>query len=150
LLSVGALLVQRGAGPRMDGHRNQLCELCGQRLSRVKHTREYGAGRACHPRCKLSKRAADEAAGAAPAVTAAPKGKKRRAASDPGEAPVNKPSPRPQPTTRRVIPSPAVSTEKKQHRTRLEEKILRQLEETAARREAALAAAAATGAVAHP
>jgi hypothetical protein len=48
---------------------NQLCELCGTRLNRVKHHRAYGAGRACHPQCKLSKHAVDGAA-SIPAVTA--------------------------------------------------------------------------------
>jgi hypothetical protein len=46
-LCVGAPLVQSGAGPRIDEHRNQLCELCGSRLSRVKHHRPHGVGRAC-------------------------------------------------------------------------------------------------------
>jgi hypothetical protein len=56
---VDAPLVQSGASPRMDLYRNQLCELCDQRLSRVKHHRVCGAGRACHPRCKPSKHASD-------------------------------------------------------------------------------------------
>jgi hypothetical protein len=47
LLCVGAPVVQTGAGPRMDNHRNQLCELCGDRLIKVKHHRPYGPGRAC-------------------------------------------------------------------------------------------------------
>jgi hypothetical protein len=37
------------------------CALCRSRLDRVKHHRAYGIGRACHPRCKPSEHAADEA-----------------------------------------------------------------------------------------
>lgn len=58
---VGAPLVV-GGSPRMDASGlNQLCEKCGQRLSRVKHHRAHGLGRACHPQCKPSKRAVDNA-----------------------------------------------------------------------------------------
>jgi hypothetical protein len=37
------------------------CELCGRRLSTVKHHRQHGNGRACHPRCKPLKHAGDNA-----------------------------------------------------------------------------------------
>ena len=61
-LCAGAPRVQAGAQPRTDGQRNQLCELCGRRLSKVKHTTKCGVGKKCHPRCKPSKHAinADE------------------------------------------------------------------------------------------
>lgn len=52
--------MQRCAQPKTDGNRNQLCEKCNRRLSTVKHHREYGSGRACHPRCKPSKRAVED------------------------------------------------------------------------------------------
>jgi hypothetical protein len=42
----------------MDG-KHQLCELCGQRLSRVKHKHKHGPGHACHPRCQSSKSVSD-------------------------------------------------------------------------------------------
>jgi hypothetical protein len=41
---------------------NQLCELCGARLNRVKHHRAHGPGRACHPRCQSQRCAADDEA----------------------------------------------------------------------------------------
>lgn len=43
----------------MNEYGQQLCELCGARLNRVKHTHKHGPGHACHPRCKPSKRAVD-------------------------------------------------------------------------------------------
>ena len=99
LLCVGAPLVAAGS-PRMDASGlNQLCELCSTRISRVKHHRAHGPGRACHPRCKTLKRSADDAptsaqddsslataaAAAAAAAAERPKKKTRRARSDPGE-----------------------------------------------------------------
>lgn len=77
-----------GLSPRRNVAGKQLCETCGTRLDKVKHTHPHGPGRACHPRCKPSKHAVDDAA--RPAVAAAPAAdprpsRKRRAASDPGE-----------------------------------------------------------------
>lgn len=103
LLCEGASLVQAGAQARTDGRRNQLCELCGERLSRVKHTTKYGVGKKCHPRCKPSKRAIGDgheksrtsaappsrlqssAALPFPPPSAPQRSHKRKAASDPGE-----------------------------------------------------------------
>jgi len=99
LLCVGAPLVAAGS-PRMDASGlNQLCELCSTRISRVKHHRAHGPGRACHPRCKTLKRSADDAptsaqddsslataaAAAAAAAAERPKKRTRRAHFDPGE-----------------------------------------------------------------
>jgi hypothetical protein len=55
-LYVGAPLVGAGPAPRRDAFGRQLCEFCCERLNRVKHHRAYGSGRACHPRCIISKR----------------------------------------------------------------------------------------------
>jgi hypothetical protein len=52
---IGVAVASSGLMPRRDIYSKQLCELCGTRLSRVKHTRQCGPGRACHPRCKLKK-----------------------------------------------------------------------------------------------
>jgi hypothetical protein len=60
---------------------NQLCEHCGIRLNRIKHTRAHGPGRVCHPRCKGIKHTIEErAASSEPA-----KKKQRRTNSDPGQ-----------------------------------------------------------------
>ena len=65
-----------------DGH--LVCELCGRQLSKVKHHRAHGVGRACTPRCK--RRANEEAEVSVVSAAAEPRpSKKRRAASDPGE-----------------------------------------------------------------
>lgn len=50
----------------MDEHRNQLCELCGARLSRVKHHRPHGVGRACKKHSIVEKPAPATAPAAAP------------------------------------------------------------------------------------
>jgi hypothetical protein len=123
---------------------NQLCELCGRRLSKVKHHRAHGPGRACTPRCKPRQQTfelqAASAAAAAPVAT-----RKRRATSDPGESPQPAAA---QALTHRVNAPETASTNKRQYNTRREEQIMRLLDETHARRIAAeeeAAAAAATG-----
>ena len=124
----------------VDGH--AACERCGRQLSKVKHHRPHGVGRACAPRCKEVKRSLDAEKAQLPA---AHKPKKQRTASDPCELPAHSAAPT---LTRRVnAPEPA-STSKKQYNTRREEQIMRMLDETHARRMAAeeeAAAAAATG-----
>ena len=63
------------------------CENCGRQLSKVKHHRPCGVGRACAPRCKPLGAPIDGAARpavAAPAAGPRPS-RKRRATSDPGE-----------------------------------------------------------------
>ena len=82
----GAPMVLAGTStPRMDG-KHQLCEVCSARLNRVKHKHKHGAGHACHPRCKSSKRVVDDAEGIRPVDPPAPPSKKqRRKRSDPGK-----------------------------------------------------------------
>ena len=114
--------------PRTDGQRNQLCELCGRRLSKVKNTRANGVGRACHPRCKQRPEEADAAAVIDVAAEARPS-KKRRAASDPGEplnltrlrvrAPPVDTSPPPPKKARSVIPADVSSLLDQAHARRL-------------------------------
>ena len=79
-LCVGAPRVSLGSGPRVDSSGWPACELCGRRLSKVKHHRAHGAGRACHPQCKPKKRAIEEEDEVQP-----PCKRPARAASDPGE-----------------------------------------------------------------
>ena len=84
---VGAPRATLGATARRDSDRQPVCELCGRRLSKVKHHRPCGVGRACAPRCKPLGASID--GGARPAVAAPAAGphqsRKRRATSDPGE-----------------------------------------------------------------
>lgn len=62
-----------------DGH--AACELCGRQLTKVKHHRSHQPGRACHPRCKPSKRSIDNTLAVQPPAARPIK----RAKSDPGE-----------------------------------------------------------------
>ena len=55
----GAPRVCVGLIARVDSAGKPACELCGRRLSKVKHTHKHGPGNACHPRCKPSKRTVD-------------------------------------------------------------------------------------------
>ena len=41
---------------RVDSSNKPACELCGRRLSTVKHHRAHGVGRARHTQCKISNR----------------------------------------------------------------------------------------------
>jgi hypothetical protein len=83
----GAPRVCAGPSARVDSVGKPACELCGRRLSKVKHHRAHGPGRICNPRCKPIKRAVDDAArSAVPAAPAAgSRPSRKRAASDPGE-----------------------------------------------------------------
>jgi hypothetical protein len=140
LLCVGASKSSEESTARRDSAGRLLCERCSRQLTKVKHKRPHGPGYACSPRCKPSKRGASvldpDAAAPAAAAAAAPQPKRRRTASDPGEPlPLQ---PRTQAITRRIA-LPAPSTQKKQRTTRQDEKIAQQLEETHARRMAALA-----------
>ena len=78
---VGALRATVGATPRVDSDGQPACELCDRRLSKVKYTHPHNLGRACHPRCKPSKRAVDDDAPKEPPAVRSHK----RAKSDPGE-----------------------------------------------------------------
>ena len=60
---------------------NQLCELCGRRLTKVKYTHPHAPGAACHPRCKPRNRAVHADAVKEPSAVRPLK----RAKSDPGE-----------------------------------------------------------------
>lgn len=131
----------------MNEFGQQLCELCGARLNRVKYKHKHGLGHACHPRCKEKKRSADAGA-AQPTAAVAHTPKKQRAASDPGEQPPQQEqlqqAPR-QTITRRVLP-PAPIEHTLPRSMRSAERIARQLEETHARRMAAMAAEAESAA----
>jgi len=87
-----------------------------------------------HPRCPSDAQTAPAAATAAqPKPT-----RKHRAESDPGK-------PAAQPTLTRRVKAPAPATAIKKSRTRQDERIMQQLEETHARRMAAEAAVAHQG-----
>jgi hypothetical protein len=144
-LCVGAPGVVRGSS-RMDASGlNQLCELCGRRLSKVKHHRAHGPGRACHPRCKPTKGAAEGTAAALAPITAAPKqSRKRRAVSDPGQPP-----PALLARTRLRVRAPRPSPpDRKRLKQEKEAAAMALLEQTHARRVAAMAAASAVTAAA--
>jgi hypothetical protein len=80
---IGFSRVQEGAQPRTDGQRNQLCELCGRRLSKVKHTKPQPPGRACKHGCKPLKLGAEEDT----LGPVQPVRSHKRARSDPGQQP---------------------------------------------------------------
>jgi hypothetical protein len=81
-LWVGAPHVSACPTPRVDTSGKQACELCGTRLSTVKHHRPHGAGRACKA-CLVRM---DRGTPAAPVVSATPvRSHKRKAGSDPGQ-----------------------------------------------------------------
>jgi len=98
---------------------------------KIKHT----------PRCPKQPAAQSEAASAAAAVPAAPdadapKRSHKRARSDPGEPPsARSPSPRrTRPTTTRITPPTPAAAQKKPRTTRQDDRIMRLLDETHARR----------------
>jgi hypothetical protein len=132
LLAVGAALVSARPVARVDSSGKPACELCGRRLADVKHVHRHGPGHACHPRCKGAQQQSASGAAAAPPKPA----RKRRAESDPGEE-------RAPPALTRRVKAPAPAAAIKKQRTRREERIMRQLDETVARREAWEAAQAA-------
>jgi hypothetical protein len=137
----GDFMAPLGAGPRVDSDGQQLCQLCPVRLSRAKgKLHVHGPGRICQ-RCYNQQRHSTPATAAAAPAAVPVTPRKRRAESDPGEPRPRSPSPRrTRPTTRRVTPPRPAPVEKKQRTTRQDDRIMRQLEETVARREAWLAA----------
>jgi hypothetical protein len=151
LLCVGVPRVLVGSRPRVDSCGWPACELCGRRLSKVKHTHRHGPGHACHPRCKTLKRSADHspaavqddsAASSLPSAAAAtrPEKRVRRAKSDPGEQQaVQTFSPRRLRLRAMKRPQP----ERRKLKQEKEDAASSLLEQTHARRVAALAAAAA-------
>ena len=147
---VDAPLVCAGPVARVDSAGKQVCQRgCGRRVSRIPHHRADGPGRSCHPKCAPKAAAASAAAPFSDAAPpAAPKRSHKRARSDPGEPSSERtPSPpRVRPSTRRVTPPAPAQASKKQRTTRQDERIMRLLEETHARRMAAETAAAAVAA----
>ena len=67
---VGAPRVNEGSRQRVDTAGWPACEICGRRLSKVKHHRTHGAGRACKKHDTAARRAA------APASTLIPRSKR--------------------------------------------------------------------------
>ena len=135
----GDSMAPHGAGPRVDSDGQQLCELCPVRLSRAKGTAHvYGFGHICQ-RCYDRQRRPARAAAIAVAVPAPTTPHKRRAASDPGEQSPRTPSPRRmRPTTFRITPPEPAPVQKKQRTTRQDDRIMRLLDETHARRMAVM------------
>ena len=135
----GSSLAPPGAAPRTDSDGQLACEQCGKRLSRCKRPlHRHVPGHVCDPCFKVLKRTA--AAPPSDAAPAAPKqSRKRRAESDPGE-PLGARSPSPprvRPSTYRVTPPTPIAAQKKQRTTRQDDRIMRLLDETHARRMAA-------------
>jgi ribosome-binding protein aMBF1 (putative translation factor) len=134
---VDATRVCVGLLARVDSAGKPVCELCGRRLSKVKHVHKHGPGHACHPRCKVQQQTPKSEATPVAAAVSRVTPRKRRAASDPGQ------SPEPaavQALTHRITATEPASTSKMQYNTRREEQIMRLLDETHARRIAAEAA----------
>lgn len=140
LIFVGAVLqeVVENSEGQVGTSQNPRCYLCHQLLRakarngkwpRVKH----------HPRCPKQPAVQSEAASAVAASPAAfqrSHKRRRRAESDPGEPPcARSPSPhRTRPTTIRVTPPTPVAAHKKPRTTRQDDRIMRLLDETHARR----------------
>ena len=140
LLCEGMALVSARPVSRVDSAGKPACELCGRRLADVKHIHRHGPGHACHPRCKTGRHRGDSTAAPAGTATAPKQSRKRRAQSDPGELRTPSP-PRVRSITPRVTaPMPAAAATTGPRSTRQEERIMRMLDETVARREAWLAA----------
>ena len=77
----GALLPILAMPARTVASGAAACEKCGRQLTKVKHHRAHGAGRACTPRCKPFKHAVDSAA-LVPAVAVR---SHKREPTDPGK-----------------------------------------------------------------
>ena len=142
-----------GSKQRVDSAGWPACELCGRRLSKVKHTKPHPPGRACKHGCKQRSNEPD-AAGINVAAEPRPS-KKRRAASDPGEPlsltrfrvrapPVDAPLPPPK-KARSSIPADVSSLLDQAHERRL---ALLAAEANGSIASAAPAASASSGAVA--
>ena len=80
-LSVGAPLRHIAADDMVPSAKRYLCALCHRDLAKVKHKHRHGAGHACHPRCKPSKRVLDPPA----TVPDPPIRSHKRSRSDPGK-----------------------------------------------------------------
>ena len=138
----GAPLATLGTEPRVDSDGQPACEDCGRRLSRCKgKLHKSGAGHSCHL-CYMPTHRTQSSAAPALAPAPAQRSPKRKATSDPGEQLCHTPPIRPQAATRRVS---TLSHPTPQRTTRQDEKITRLLEETHARRMAAIASDDSSG-----
>ncbi len=81
-LWVGASLVNDCSGPRVDSAGWPACELCGRRLTTVKHHRPHGEGRACKKHL-IPEKPSPTTASVAAAVPL--RSHKRNAGSEPGQ-----------------------------------------------------------------
>ena len=78
---VGAPFPPVSSAPKRTADGMPACENCGRQLSKVKYTHPHEPGRACHPRCKSSKRTVNDVTVKQPPAARSHK----RAKSDPGE-----------------------------------------------------------------
>ena len=144
-------MVNVGSAVRVDSTGWPACEKCGTRLSRVKHHRPHGAGRACTPRCKPStsiKQQSDatlHSSNSSSSSSAPSKPThKRKSQSEPGQQSLI--------THNRLrvrAPKP-IATNTKKTKQEKEAEILALLDRTHARRMALLAAAAASSSSSSP
>jgi hypothetical protein len=141
-LCAGGPRATLGAGPRRDSDGQPACEMCGTRLSKVKHHRPHGVGRKCAPRCKPQKRSADDSREIGMVVPPAqPTKKQRRTRSDPGQQQtLNTPTLTRTKRVRATKPNPPRPVASK--KTRSEAEISALLDATHARRMAILEAEA--------
>lgn len=139
-------LVPAGLLPRRDDFGYQLCELCPARLNRAKGKLHlHPPGKICQKCYDATRRpsSAAEAASTAQPSTPAPRSHKRKAGSDPGQQAMQQHHSCTRTITRRILP-PTPTQQTLPRSMRSTEKIARQLEETHARRVAAMAAAASS------
>lgn len=142
LLYIGVGLVAGGSSRVDASGLNQLCELCGRRLNRIKYHRPDGAGRACMPRCKGVKRSHNEmrapgsGSSSSSAAAAVPPKRPCRTKSDPGELVEQTES------RLRTRPAKPITPSKKQMKEEKEAAARALLEQTHARRLAFLGVAA--------
>jgi hypothetical protein len=140
LLCVGVPCPLISSKPRQTTDGLAACERCGRQLSKVKHHRPHGVGRACAPRCKASRHLVDdttstESSTSLQAVDGRKK-RQRRMKSDPGQQPVitlNR---------LRVRAPKQIQPDRKKKKEEREAAIMSLLDETHARRMASLASAA--------
>ena len=126
--------------PRRDSSGKPICELCPRRLVEVKgKLYNHGPGKMCQ-RCHNRQKHPVHTGSASARAAASMPSRKRRAASDPGEAQPARSRTRPPALTRRISPLQPTSTTKKQRTTRLDDAVARLLDETHARRMSAQAA----------
>jgi hypothetical protein len=129
-------VVPAGGSARQAPNGQQLCELCPVRLSRAKgKLHKYGVGHICTTCYNVQKGLVASRSKTAALAPPPPATKKRRVQSDPGEQRGDTP---PQSMTRRVCPPLPAAALPQPRMTRQEERIMRMLDETHARRMASL------------